>query len=63
MASRDRYSEVKIVKGSTSFAKFPRMSKNAIQLTEFGNSVLKQGYLLFRGLIEAWFFGILLLVC
>jgi hypothetical protein len=24
-------------------------SKNAIQLTEFGNSVLKQGYLLFRG--------------
>jgi hypothetical protein len=49
MALRERNPEVIIVKGGAVFVESPYMPKNVIQLTEFGNSALKQGYLLFRG--------------
>jgi hypothetical protein len=49
MASRDRNSEVRIIKGGTFFVKLPHMPKNVIQFLEFGNLALKQQHLIFRG--------------
>jgi hypothetical protein len=49
VATRERNSRVRIVKGDMYFVKESGMTKNVIRITEFGGLDLNQQYLEFRG--------------
>jgi hypothetical protein len=58
LATRERNSRVRIVKGDMYFVKESGMTKNVIRITEFGGLDLSQQYLDFRGDNIFWCFDI-----